>query len=170
MTDLAELTLFMHDRNRFDYDECQHGTYSGGASHGEPYAMCDRQARALIEALPRLGWTPPTTKWVPGKWHELKADEDYEPNQRVSYYRVTGMSDPSPANNLVVGSVLIDKDRGEETDWQFMNMTTGRESGWITGVRLGFAKVDPETMKPVPSPSLQAVLDIMRDTEASKES
>ena len=44
------LVNFMHRRNEFDYDECQHGTYSGGPSNGEPYAMCERQADALIAA------------------------------------------------------------------------------------------------------------------------
>jgi beta-xylosidase len=45
-----ELIEFMHQRNEFDYDECQHGTYSGGPSNGEAYAMCERQANGLLAA------------------------------------------------------------------------------------------------------------------------
>lgn len=84
----------------------------------------------------------------------------YKPNQRVAYYRVTGLSDPPPAK-LEIGDVLIDRPRGEETQWDFMNMESGNGSGWITGTRLGFARVDPETMLPVPEPSLRTVLDAM---------
>lgn len=43
-----DLTWWIHARNAFDYDECSHGTYSGGPSNGEPYAMCERQADALL--------------------------------------------------------------------------------------------------------------------------
>jgi len=86
----------------------------------------------------------------------------YKANQRVAYYRVTGISDPSPAKDLAIGGILVDRNRGEETDWQFMNMESGTESGWIAGVRIGFAKVDPETLKPVPEPSLQTILDALK--------
>lgn len=56
----AELIEFMHRRNGFDYDECQHGTYTGGPSHGEPYAMCERQGKALFAFLtaPRSSTMP----------------------------------------------------------------------------------------------------------------
>ena len=42
---------FMHRRNKFDYDQCDHGTYTGGPSQGQPYAMCERQGRALVDFL-----------------------------------------------------------------------------------------------------------------------
>jgi hypothetical protein len=42
---------FMHRRNEFDYDQCDHGTYTGGPSQGQPYAMCERQGRALVGFL-----------------------------------------------------------------------------------------------------------------------
>lgn len=83
----------------------------------------------------------------------------YKPNQRVAYYEVTAISDPSPAENLEVGGILIDKLRGKHTQWDFMNMDSGTLSGWIVGELLGYARVDPETMKPVPEPKLQAILD-----------
>lgn len=38
------LAAAIHDRNEFDYDQCDHGTYQGGPSHGKPYAMCERAA------------------------------------------------------------------------------------------------------------------------------
>ena len=47
----AQLVEWVHRRNQFDYDECQHGTYSGGPSNGEPYAMCERQGKALYALL-----------------------------------------------------------------------------------------------------------------------
>lgn len=93
----------------------------------------------------------------------------YKPNQRVAYYRVTAMSDPSPASNLEVGGILIDRPRGEITQWDFMKFDSGEEAGWITGVRLGFAKVDPATMKPVPEPSLQTILAGLKDPEGGTQ-
>lgn len=50
MNERDALIAWMHTRNEFDYDECAHGTYSGGPSDGEPYAMCERQADGLIRA------------------------------------------------------------------------------------------------------------------------
>lgn len=41
----ALLAKSMHRRNQFDYDQCDHGSYTGGPSHGEPYAMCERAMR-----------------------------------------------------------------------------------------------------------------------------
>lgn len=35
-----KLALALHDYTAFQYGECDHGTYSGGTSHGEPYEMC----------------------------------------------------------------------------------------------------------------------------------
>lgn len=85
----------------------------------------------------------------------------YKPNQRVAYYRVTGKSDPCPAQ-VDVGGVLIDKIRGKVTTWNFYNSRTG-EAAWLAGVCIGYARVDRETMRPVPEPALQAVLDSMRE-------
>ena len=45
------LIAFMHSRNEFDYDQCDHGVYRGGAMDGQPYAMCERQGRALADFL-----------------------------------------------------------------------------------------------------------------------
>lgn len=47
--ELAELTELLHRRNEFDYDECDHGFYHGPLE-GQPYAMCDRVARGLLES------------------------------------------------------------------------------------------------------------------------
>lgn len=88
----------------------------------------------------------------------------YKPNQRVSYYRVDSISDGLDVS-VKVGGILIDRPRGEVTQWDFQNFETGAAS-YITGTRIGFAKVDPVTMKPVPEPSLAAVLDIMKQAEA----
>lgn len=85
----------------------------------------------------------------------------YKPNQRVAYYEVTGISDPNPTKNLEVGGILIDRPRGEITSWDFFNTETGR-MGWVAGTRLGFARVDPETLTPIPEPDLQRVLDEKR--------
>lgn len=52
------LVAWWHARNEFDYDECQHGTYSGGPIHGEPYKMCERQADALLSEF-SVGAVPP---------------------------------------------------------------------------------------------------------------
>lgn len=91
----------------------------------------------------------------------------YKPNQRVAYYEVTGLSDPSPAKDLEIGNILVDRPRGPVTQWNFLNFETGTDSGWIAGKRIGFARVDPTTMKPVPEPKLQVILDAKR--EALKE-
>ncbi|WP_143822665.1 hypothetical protein [Mycetocola reblochoni] len=81
----------------------------------------------------------------------------YKPNQRVAYYEVTGKSDPCPAR-IEVGEILIDRPRGKTTVWDFFNSRT-EEPAWVTGELLGYARVDPGTMKPVPEPKLQAVLE-----------
>ena len=54
--DVEALRAWLHDRHLFDGDHCQHGTYTGGVSHGQPYAMCEREASALASALPALGY------------------------------------------------------------------------------------------------------------------
>jgi hypothetical protein len=46
--DTEALARVIHARNEFDYDDCQHGTFSGGHMHGEPYAMCERMAAHLL--------------------------------------------------------------------------------------------------------------------------
>ena len=43
-----ELVAHIHARAEFDSDECDHGTYTGGALHGQPYRMCERKADALL--------------------------------------------------------------------------------------------------------------------------
>ena len=87
----------------------------------------------------------------------------YKPNQRVAYYKVTGISDPSPSSGLKVGDVLVDSPRGKHTQWDFSNLKDGGNDKWITGKRIGFAIVSPETLKPVPESKLQAILDAMRE-------
>lgn len=86
----------------------------------------------------------------------------YKPGQRVAYYKVTGLSDPSPAKDLSVGDVLIDRPRGKHTQWDFVNKETFEESGWIVGERLGFAIVNEE-LKPIPSAALQEKLDALKE-------
>lgn len=46
--DRNALVAWMHSRQLFEYDSCDHGTYTGGAMAGEPYAMCERWADALM--------------------------------------------------------------------------------------------------------------------------
>jgi len=51
-TERGALVAFLHARNEFDYDQCDHGTYAGPLA-GQPYAMCERQADAILtEFLP----------------------------------------------------------------------------------------------------------------------
>lgn len=42
-----ELIVWLHSRFIFEYDECDHGTYTGGTNDGKPYAMCERIGTAL---------------------------------------------------------------------------------------------------------------------------
>lgn len=86
----------------------------------------------------------------------------YKEGQKVAYYEVTGISDPSPAKNLEVGGVLIDRPRGKDTQWDFMNVGTGGEGGWIVGTLLGYAIVNAD-LKPIPSEKLQTKLDAMKE-------
>lgn len=44
----AALAAEIHEAWEFQYDECDHGTYTGGAQHGEPYAMCELTAARII--------------------------------------------------------------------------------------------------------------------------
>lgn len=85
----------------------------------------------------------------------------YKENQRVAYYKVTGLSDPAPSANVSVGDVLVDRPRGEETSWDFINTETGAET-WIAATRIGFARVNAE-LKPIPEPSLQVILDMLKE-------
>lgn len=38
----------LHDAYEWQYDDCDHGTYSGGMSHGQPYEMCNILARRIL--------------------------------------------------------------------------------------------------------------------------
>lgn len=40
-----------HDGYVHQYGECDHGTYSGGPKDGQPFKMCEIQARLMIDAL-----------------------------------------------------------------------------------------------------------------------
>ncbi len=42
-----ELIAWLHARFQFEYDECDHGVYTGGPNDGKPYAMCERIGTAL---------------------------------------------------------------------------------------------------------------------------
>lgn len=43
------LTEALHAAFEWQYDECDHGTYAGGSSNGEPYAMCAIFARFVAD-------------------------------------------------------------------------------------------------------------------------
>ena len=43
-----------HDAYEWQYDECDHGTYSGGPMHGQPYEMCRIQADRFLDTLAPL--------------------------------------------------------------------------------------------------------------------
>jgi len=60
-----ELVAHIHARAEFDSDECDHGTYTGGALHGQPYRMCERKADALLArfSLPVLD-VERLTRWL----------------------------------------------------------------------------------------------------------
>lgn len=45
----AILAAEIHEAWEFQYDECDHGTYTGGPRHGEPYAMCELTAARIVE-------------------------------------------------------------------------------------------------------------------------
>ena len=49
----AQLAEALHAAFEWQYDQCSHGTYSGGPSHGQPYAMCDLFAGRLIGRVSR---------------------------------------------------------------------------------------------------------------------
>jgi len=49
--DEEKIAAHIHARAEFDADECDHGTYRGGPLDGQPYAMCERKAAALVAAL-----------------------------------------------------------------------------------------------------------------------
>lgn len=45
---VQQIAEAQHRTNEHQYDVCDHGTYAGGPNHGEPYAMCEIQARAVL--------------------------------------------------------------------------------------------------------------------------
>lgn len=79
--DRQDLIDFMHGRNEFDYDECQHGFYSGPFA-GEKYAMCERQADALIRAGYGLLEAGPEIEWGT-RWP--LSEEAHGPGKTVIY-------------------------------------------------------------------------------------
>lgn len=46
--DADTLAAEIHEAWEFQYDECDHGTYSGGHLNGEPYAMCRLSAERIV--------------------------------------------------------------------------------------------------------------------------
>lgn len=49
--DVERLADMLHRAMTYQYDECDHGTYAGGANHGEPYKMCEIFARRVSAEL-----------------------------------------------------------------------------------------------------------------------
>ena len=46
--EIESLAAEIHEAYAYQYDECDHGTYAGGAMHGEPYSMCRINAERII--------------------------------------------------------------------------------------------------------------------------
>ena len=46
--EIESLASEIHEAYAYQYDECDHGTYAGGAMHGEPYSMCRINAERII--------------------------------------------------------------------------------------------------------------------------
>jgi len=46
--DTETLAAEIHEAWEFQYDQCDHGTYNGGPSAGQPYAMCELTAARII--------------------------------------------------------------------------------------------------------------------------
>ena len=46
--EIESLASEIHEAYAYQYDECDHGTYTGGAMHGEPYSMCRINAERII--------------------------------------------------------------------------------------------------------------------------
>lgn len=46
---LDQLIVWLHEQFEFQFDECDHGTYSGGPSHGAKYKMCERIAENMLD-------------------------------------------------------------------------------------------------------------------------
>jgi len=51
-TERETLRRAIHAIEEFNYDSCDHGTFTSGPNSGEPYQMCDHLAESLIA----LGW------------------------------------------------------------------------------------------------------------------
>lgn len=45
---IEALAAEIHEAWEFQYDQCDHGNYTGGAMHGQPYAMCMITATRII--------------------------------------------------------------------------------------------------------------------------
>ena len=83
--DREKLIAWLHARWELEYDKCHHGTYSGGAQNGKPYAMCERWADALL-AAGVLGVNADTIRadaWDEGHaagWADAARGKGYRPN------------------------------------------------------------------------------------------
>jgi hypothetical protein len=47
-----QLARSLHYAMQWQWDECLHGTYSGGPSHGQPYSMCEVFASRIFNVVP----------------------------------------------------------------------------------------------------------------------
>lgn len=46
--EVVALTAEIHEAWEFQYAQCDHGTYTGGPNHGQPYAMCELAADRIV--------------------------------------------------------------------------------------------------------------------------
>ncbi|MHB1098909.1 MAG: hypothetical protein ACYCZR_05070 [Burkholderiales bacterium] len=53
-----DLAAWLHKEFRFQWDECDHGTYVGGTNAGKPYAMCERVSSRLAAFIHDSGKPP----------------------------------------------------------------------------------------------------------------
>ena len=61
--EIESLAAEIHEAYAYQYDECDHGTYVGGAMHGEPYSMCLINAERIIR---RRSNPPVASPEIPG--------------------------------------------------------------------------------------------------------
>lgn len=49
LIDPDQLAVLLHRAMEWQYDQCDHGRYTGGPNAGNPYAMCEILARRVME-------------------------------------------------------------------------------------------------------------------------
>lgn len=111
-TERDALVAHIHARAEFDSDYCEHGKYHGGSMDGEPYAMCERKADALLLS----SWLTEHDAAKDAEIAELRSERsDYQQKWHQANRRITELV----AEDAEIARLTSERDRARE--WEAAN-------------------------------------------------